>query len=1583
MHKIYLLILLCSGALTVITVNSEELLQSESNSPVLFSSMNCTGFSASILSDTVYNCPANTHIYTIDTSANFVYQWIGPTGYISSNWEIFVTQRGIYGLTVVDTVNNCTATDSIYVRQLPCEDLSSEWIPPGIDITVYLDTIAPTFTTPADTTVFTDQLCVASTSSASIGTVIDETDDCDTNLDVTFQDSISNDCSGSITIYRTWSVEDDCGNLSTGEQTIFVRDTIGPSIAVPSDIMVYVDNVCFADTSASTTGNYLTVSDGCDASISTASYTDVRIDICAGSYDIIRTWSAIDDCGNTGTATQVISVVDSTSPQLIIPPDTTITASGIPNNASASDYCSVTPFLTYSDSISTVGCQRQVFRTWTAIDDCGNTSSGVQNIFYDQSFTANLTVSEYNGQPLSCTGSSDGELTANVAGGVSPISYVWSSGHTNATISGLDTGYYSVTITDSNGCSDSLSITLTAPNPIQITFNTNDPLCVQASNGAIDASISGGTSPYTYLWLHDSTSVEDINNLSAATYILEVTDVNGCQATDSTILQNPLPFSIDVVLTSDYNGYTTSCNGSSDASASINLTNNSGAVTYLWSNGQTSSVLSNVASGTYTITATDSNGCEAIDSISIADNPGITTSISITSDYNGSPVSCYNSSDGSAEVSATGGESPYTYLWSNGSTSNTVTSVDTGTYLVTVTDFNGCQGIDTLVIDFVNNVLVDISINSDYQGNALSCRDASDASISVEVTNGLGPYTYLWSNGSTQDSIFGLAAGVYNLTVTDANGCQTVDFITIPNPPPLQVDLTTNLLNCGIDDGQILITATGGSGMYEYSLDSTNWQLNNVFDSLPPGGHMVYVRDVSQGCSATPSVVILSTTSAPGIENLTAIHPTGPGLTDGSIMIDVVGIGLPVEYRLSGLTGWQPSNIFQGLGEGTYNTEIRYVGQTCADSASITLIASGGITTIDSTSNVCSDELSNIQNLEVYYLPVAEDHILQALQTITPVGCANIYSVDPIHNYIYIGVVESGTVVTYDHWEDGFETNFDFSIQPTTEIWGDGNPNNGMPPGYNLDILQAGDKIFLNNPVVSTTRATVLDYDAGDRISSRGSISITRLGWATGSSTLFAGAVEVHKTDAWGQNYSIPVGQNTDVNSMFVYTGFTIMAAQNNTTIQIDADNNAVLDAVITLNEGESYLYNGGVYSGGKISASSPVQIHLLTGDDCSNYESRWFTLSPEENWDNGYYVPVSTLNNGAPTTNGINKPTYVHLYNPHAYDISVVWRTDSGIQDTLNIAGEQTAYQEIPEGTGAHFGSDDNFYAIATIDSDPGNNTANDWGFALLPERLLSPQIYLTGFAPGQNPAFTCDIGIEIDPLNYTIDSISSEELISINGQIQNAFDNDLTTAWFSEYSSFTNDHPHEIVLDLGQNYNVSGFKHINALSALYVDTFLNPNPPFVLPNNTLFDTISAFAITDQHSIIDLNVHIDINHTKINDLTLTLESPSGTRVLLVDDQCTTAMDLKTTFDNEASDLLDCANTTVGYYIPKERLSAFYGEFTAGVWQLHIEDDNGILGGGLLNSWSLEITHGVSTNGAISEFEFYVSDDGINWGVPV
>ncbi|MBI1293940.1 hypothetical protein GC175_03140 [bacterium] len=371
--------------------------------------------------------------------------------------------------------------------------------------------------------------------------------------------------------------------------------------------------------------------------------------------------------------------------------------------------------------------------------------------------------------------------------------------------------------------------------------------------------------------------------------------------------------------------------------------------------------------------------------------------------------------------------------------------------------------------------------------------------------------------------------------------------------------------------------------------------------------------------------------------------------------------------------------------------------------------------------------------VQTFYIPLPEDHVLQALRSIYPGSptCAVNVAVpsSPINTYISISIISDGTIIYYDHWEDGFEVDPSSPLQPTTEIWGDGNAANGAPPGIPADLLNADTVIILDNEVNTTTLASVIDFDGGDRVSSSRIVAMTRAAWATGSETLLAGAVEVYDTFRWGQNFRAPVGENVDVaNQLFEYTSLSIMAATDNTTVAIDADADGIAEINITLDRGESYLLDGGVQAGGAVNANAPIQVAMITGDRCDTYESRWYVLFPDEQWSDSYYSPVGTISGDG---------TRVFLYNPAQTALSVSWRTVGGAQTAITVPARGVNSATVPNNSGAHFFTDGSpFIAVAAVGASgsAGFNSRADWGFSLVPEEQLTAQI-LVGLGIGRDP--------------------------------------------------------------------------------------------------------------------------------------------------------------------------------------------------------------------------------------------------------
>lgn len=338
-----------------------------------------------------------------------------------------------------------------------------------------------------------------------------------------------------------------------------------------------------------------------------------------------------------------------------------------------------------------------------------------------------------------------------------------------------------------------------------------------------------------------------------------------------------------------------------------------------------------------------------------------------------------------------------------------------------------------------------------------------------------------------------------------------------------------------------------------------------------------------------------------------------------------------------------------------------------------------------------------------------------------------------LDSVVSLVVGTAGTKVVYDHWEDGYEVDLNHPQQPSTLVWGDGSDSNGKPPGYPADPagLAAGGVIALRNLVSLPRNAATILFDGRDRIGATKGIVVSRSAWATTPGSVLADATEVASTIDWGDEFVLPVGEDVIyptplTNSMFEKVSLFVQAAQNGTQITIDTDANGTPDVNATLNQGENHYLASGLRMGARVSSNKPVQVHLLTGDVGANYESRWFSIAPLDQWGGRYYSPVGTAADG--------DDTYVFLHNPAATPITVNHTTRLGT-GSFSIPAKQTHRFLMPQESGASFLSDGDapFFAVGAVGAEPTANNVHDWGFSLVPEANLTTAV-VVGWGPGSS---------------------------------------------------------------------------------------------------------------------------------------------------------------------------------------------------------------------------------------------------------
>jgi len=518
-----------------------------------------------------------------------------------------------------------------------------------------------------------------------------------------------------------------------------------------------------------------------------------------------------------------------------------------------------------------------------------------------------------------CNGTCDGTATVNPTGGTAPFTYLWDDAlaQTTSTANNLCVGTYNVTITDANGCSITVSETIAEPSLIVANEVTTSATCGN-SDGSATVTPTGGTAPYTYLWCNGVTSAT-ANALPAGTCSLDITDGNGCTQTFLINISNTVGPTVTV------NSTNASCNGICDGTASATVTSGVANYTYFWSpGGQTTSSITGLCAGNYTVQVTDGNGCSTVEPITILDNTAITAVLTTTE------ASCNGICDGTAIVVPTGGLPPYQYNWAGGvaagQTTNSVGGLCAGNYTVTITDALGCT--------FIQNVVINepIILTVSPIGVAANCNGSCDGSATANPTGGSAPFTYLWSTGATTPNVVGLCAGSYTVSVTDANGCAANGVVNIGEAALITATITSNNATCGVCDGSATIVTAGGAGApYTYAW-SPNGQTTSTVNNLCPGAYQVDVTDAN-GCTQTFNVLV-NNLNGPTLTT-TADSVTCFGSCDGAAYV-VVNAGTPnYTFQWDDLT-LQTNDTATALCAGLYNIVVQdALGCVTVDSVTV------------------------------------------------------------------------------------------------------------------------------------------------------------------------------------------------------------------------------------------------------------------------------------------------------------------------------------------------------------------------------------------------------------------------------------------------------------------------------------------------------------------------------------------------------------------------------------------------------------------------------------------------------------------------
>ncbi|MCB0695801.1 MAG: T9SS type A sorting domain-containing protein [Chitinophagaceae bacterium] len=529
----------------------------------------------------------------------------------------------------------------------------------------------------------------------------------------------------------------------------------------------------------------------------------------------------------------------------------------------------------------------------------------VFNFGYAQSVSFTLTQAPCN---------ANGVLTANFTGMTPPLTVVWGNSkvvHTGVTgtsdaLTGYAGQYLNLYATDANN--NKVYGSYNGAPPFSYTVSATGGVCPVL--GTATATVTGGTSPYTYQWTDANSVVVSTSNpatgLQTGSYDVMITDANGCvfgslyqwdsgQGAKNAYIYNTSNISYSISTT------TANC---TNGTATVNsVSGGTSPYSYLWSNSATTSAITGLTAGYYYVTVTDAVGCSTPKGASVQQSRQIGTNIT------SSPATCLQN-NGSATSFGSGGIPPYTYLWSNSATTQTISGLPAGYYSVKVTDANGCVG------NGARYISASTPVNVTYTTTASSCTSPT-GTATLNISGGTTPYTVQWYTSPAQSgtTLTNAAPGSYSFKVTDANGCIRNGTVQIPPVSNVSVVLSTTNTTCTQQNGSINAVVTGGSTPYTYLW--SNSATTSSISGLASSYYSVTVTD-NLGCAVTkgshvgvssPVSVGLSTTNASCIFN-----------SDGAITATPSGGTTPYTYQWSNVSG--TSSTVTGLSKGFYTVNV-------------------------------------------------------------------------------------------------------------------------------------------------------------------------------------------------------------------------------------------------------------------------------------------------------------------------------------------------------------------------------------------------------------------------------------------------------------------------------------------------------------------------------------------------------------------------------------------------------------------------------------------------------------------------------------
>lgn len=641
------------------------------------------------------------------------------------------------------------------------------------------------------------------------------------------------------------------------------------------------------------------------------------IDVGAGTYSLTVTDASTYACSGTVTFTvvenPVMDIIVPTAPIITCDSTALVTISATGGNGNYT-------FLWSNGLVgNTVTVNTGTYYV-TATDDLGcSVTESVQ-------VTASNSALEAEIDPPAtvCFGQS-ANFNATASGGFPPYTYDWTNGDVTATSSGM-AGQYCVTVEDTLGCLFTACVIVNQAPPLTLYLPAVDPVCYGGTTWVV-AQALGGTPPYTYQW--STGSFNDSILVGGGSYTVTVIDANANQCSVSGDITVGEADPIQIAFTST----PVSCNGGANGTATATVTGGFPNYVYNWSNGAVTATANGLSANTsYVLNITDLEGCTGVSAIALTEPTPVVATI-----IDSSAVSCYGGSNGTATAMATGGTAPYSYSWFTSAGSSlsqfgiSATNLPAGQYYVLVTDAHGCT-----VTSALTTITQPTAVTASVTANPVTCFGLCNGTAQVVAGGGNGGYVYSWNDPLTQHSATAqnLCSGSYTVLVTDMLGCQMIASGTVTQPTPLTLNNTVVNANCFQADGQGCVTASGGTGPYQYF-----WP-NSFQGSCQMGlfanSYVVTATDAN-GCSQQIAVDVQNV-PGPVAGIINAQDVSCFGVCDGSATVGIVGGSSgPFTVQWDAGTGSQISPTASNLCAGIYGVQITDTNG-CSASTSVTIV---------------------------------------------------------------------------------------------------------------------------------------------------------------------------------------------------------------------------------------------------------------------------------------------------------------------------------------------------------------------------------------------------------------------------------------------------------------------------------------------------------------------------------------------------------------------------------------------------------------------------------------------------------------------